>query len=458
MRFSVFSRVATAVRRQWLVVTLLLGLGAIAATAIVLTVHDKYTATTTVLMVAEPPESGNASYTTSSGTKPLLSVDLASLATDATVLTRFRQDIGETTSLEDLQRQIRARVNIDSSVLPVQYSAETPALALKGSNALADEVVRFYREIATSRFDSLISDYNSQLATRRTELTSLDAQLASDAKTYPYIDVAAPGTVTNGTESVFQRLIAIQAERDTLRSKVQADAAAAQATSKLVGNAAPLAERDVVNSDSAYQHVHEQYAKDFAELAKISAFGNSSYPGLDELRATVARESATVDAARRQAVSAGLGSNSTYVAALDAQANAKALYESDSAQLQAEDGELGRLQAQIGQGNISTDVARIRRDRDSAEAAYATISDRLAKAIADRAEAASTGSVIVLDRARFAPKDPFAAGPVYAVAIVFFSLWLAFTLAVMIDGTNEWLRDSQTIEAVYGTQLIGSIA
>ena len=455
---SLFTRVVDAVRHQWLVVMCVLLVGMAATVFVLLGTHPKYTATTTVLMVAEPPESGNASYTTSSGTKPLLSVDLASLATATTVLLRFRQDMGLSDSLETLQQRIHARVSIDSSILPVQYSANSQELAIKGSNVLSDEVVRFYRETATTRFDSLIADFNSQLAKRRAELTGFDGKLAVAAKTYPYIDVAAPGTVVNGTESVYQRLIALQIERDALRATVNADAAAAQSTSRLITNAGPLAERDVVNSDSAYLSVRDQYAKDFAQLKKLSSFGSNRYPGLDELRATVAREAAIVSAARQHAASAGPVSNATYVAALDAQANANTTLASDTAKLRSQNEELSRLQAQIGQGRISTDVGRIRRDRDSAETAYATIADRLAKTIADRAEAASTGSVVILDRARFATKNMFAGGIIIATGIVFFTLWLALTLAVMIDGTYEWLRDPQTVESIYGTKLIGSIA
>jgi hypothetical protein len=457
MNPSLVARVVDAVRHQWLVVACVLAIGTVAVAFALINSHPKYTATTTVLMVAEPPETSSGTAT-STGTKPLLSMDLPSVVTAATVLARFREDMGGTSSFETLQRHIRARVSFDSSVMPVQYSDETAENAIRGANALSDEVVRFYRETATTRFDSLIADFNSQLARRRAELTQLDGRLAAAAKIYPYIDVAAPGTVANGTESVYQRLIAIRTERDTLRATIDAEAANARATSRLISNAEPLAERDVVNSDSTYRNVSDQYAKDVAEVKKLSAFGRDRYPGLDELRNTVAREAVIVSGARRQAASAGPGSNATYVSALDAQANANALFNSDRAKLRALENQLEQLQEQIGKGRIATDVARIRRDRDSSESAYATISERLAKTIADRAEAASTGSVIVMDRARFAPRDAFAGGTVIAIALVFLTLWLALTLAVMLDGKHEWFRDAQTIEAVYGAKLIGSIS
>jgi hypothetical protein len=259
------------------------------------------------------------------------------------VLIRFRDDMGDTSSFDTLRTHIRAKVNPESSIMPVQYTATNPETAVRGANALGDEIVRFYRETATTRFDSLIADFNAQLSTRRAELTRLDGELAGAAKSYPYIDVNTEGAPANAASSVYGRLIAIRAQRDELRATVQADAAAAHAAPQLINDAMPLAERDVVNNDSAYRNVRDQYAKDFAALKKVSAFGSDHFPGLVELKATVAKEAGMVDAARRNAASAGPASNATYVAALDAQAKADSLYASDRAKLQAQDDQLESL-------------------------------------------------------------------------------------------------------------------
>ncbi len=452
----ILTRINAAVRHQWILVVCIIAAGTFAAVAFALFTHEKYTATTTVLMVAEPPESSNPRIPFTA-TKPLLSADLPSLATNTTVLSRFRSDLGETASFETLRAQIHAKVGPDSTLMPVQFTSMSPQSAIRGANALSEEIVRFYRETATTRFDSLIADFNAQLTTRRAELTRLDGQLAAAAQAYPYIDVNSPGGV-NSSASVYQRLITLRSERDELQAVTQADGASAQATSGLVGNARPLAERDVVNSDTSYRNIRDQYAKDQAQLKKLDAFGSDRYPGIVELRRTVSREAASVNAARSHAAAAGPASNATYVAALDAQTKADALYLGDQAKLKAHDDELSALHAQIGQGRISTDVARLRRDHDNAESAYATIADRLAKAIADRAEAASTGSVITLDRAQYAPKAAFGGGTIIAASIMFFTIWLALTLAVMIDGSQDWFRDTRTVETIYDTKLIGSLA
>ena len=120
-------------------------------------------------------------------------------------------------------------------------------------------------------------------------------------------------------------------------------------------------------------------------------------------------------------------------------------------------GQLTQLQSQLGVGGISTSAASLRRDHDIAEDAYATIAGRLAKAIADRAEAASTGSVIVLDHAQFASKA-LPIGLMSAAGLMFLAVWLALSLALMIDAHSAWFADAQSVEAIYGTKLLGSLA
>jgi uncharacterized protein involved in exopolysaccharide biosynthesis len=103
-------------------------------------------------------------------------------------------------------------------------------------------------------------------------------------------------------------------------------------------------------------------------------------------------------------------------------------------------------------------VARIRRDRDSAQAEYETLASRLSKTIADRAEAGSTGSVVVIDRARFAQKAAWTSGTVLAISILLFAIWIAVTAAVVIDNGQESFRDAESIESLYGTPLLGVLA
>jgi capsular polysaccharide biosynthesis protein len=449
---------AAALWYQRGVAGLILGVGILLALFAVLTTHAKYTATAVVLMVAKPPEADSNPKISDTTTKPILSADLPSLVTTATVLERFARDLGEpTTSLDALRSRIHAKIYLDSSVLPIQYTAKTPQEAVRGANFLSDELTRFYREIAVKRFDSLIQDLTAQLATRRADLAQRDGELAAAAKLYPYIDVRSSEAAGEGGSSVYQRLIALHTERDELTAVVRADQASLLSTSTLVLNARPVAVRDLVQSDTVYEHLHDQYSQDMVNLKRLESFGNDQYPGLAELRDTVSREEQDAAAEQRKAASSELGSNAAYSAALDSQARAKGQLSSDQAKLTTLEGELEALDAQIGQGNAATNAARIRRDRDSAEADYETLGARLSKTIADRAEAGSTGSVVVIDRATFAQKATWTGGTILWISILVVALWLAITVAIVIDNSQERFRDAESIEALYGTPLLGAL-
>jgi capsular polysaccharide biosynthesis protein len=451
------ARIATAVWRQRKIASIILAVGIIGALVLILTTHAKYTATAVVLMVAEPPEAQNPKIP-ETATKPILSGDLPSLVTTATVLERFAKDIGEPTiKFDTLRSRIHAKVNLDSQVMPIQYMAKSSEEAVRGANLLSDEVTRFYREIAVKRFDSLIKDLTAQIATRRAELAQRDGELAAAAKLYPYIDVRSPEAGSEGGSSVYQRLITLRGERDELQAVVRADQANALAVPALVLDAQPVAVRDLVQTDPVYQQLHAQYTHDIANLKQLESFSNEQYPGLAELRDTVAQDARAVADEQRKVSASGLSSNAAYSAALDAQVRANAQRSSDEAKLTTLNRELAALDEQIGTGNIATNVARIRRDRDSAEAAYESLASRLSKTIADRAEAGSTGSVVVIDRAEFAQKATWTGGTMLGISILFFAIWLAVTSAVVIDNGQESFRDTESIESLYGTPVLGAL-
>jgi hypothetical protein len=178
---------------------------------------------------------------------------------------------------------------------------------------------------------------------------------------------------------------------------------------------------------------------------------------LIELRRIVARDASELAAARHQAELVGPASDPTYAAALDARARAEGQVYSDEAKVAEETRLLLQLHAQIGRRSIATTAAQLRRDHDNAEAAYTIIASRLANSIGDRAEAASTGSLVVLERAQFASKSAIGAGSIVAAGIIFLSIWLALTIALMIENSSQWFNDNSTIETVYGAQVIGSV-
>jgi capsular polysaccharide biosynthesis protein len=451
----VFPRLISAVRRQWLIVAVVVSVGLLFAVTVKMKSPAHYTATTSVLMVVGS-KAATTDQESTTLSKPLLSTDLPALATSTTVLGRVAADLNESVPLQTIRGRVQAKIGSDSTIMKIDYTSRTPESAIDGANDLGLEITKLYRQLATARFDSLISDLNSQLDSRRSELTRLDERLADVSTTYPYIDVKSQGSF-DSAQSVFQRLIILQAARDESKATVAADATAVHASEKMIENITPLAERDLQQSDPVYSKQMEQYSRDVADLRRLSSHGSDNYPGLDELRHTVKREQQNVQDARSHLLRAGLKGDPSYAAALDANTKAQGQLESDIARARAQVQIFASLQSQIGSSGVATYAARLRRDHDNAEAAYTIIAGRLAQSIADRAEAASTGSVIVLDRAQFASRSSVGSGAIAAGAIMFLAIWLAITAAFMIDGSYETFRENPTVERIYRAPVIGNV-
>jgi len=414
-------------------------------------VKAKYTAVATVLLVAEPPDNTDRRNPTSVQ-KPLLTGDLPALLTSETVLARFRERTGSTLDDGTLRSRIRARVGGDSNLLPIEFSDASGSRAISSANALSIEVTRYYREIATSRFDSLVADFSHELKIRAEGLRHLDKELQGLAGAYPYVDTK------DGVSSVYDRLVRLRSERDEIAATVDADQAQALETTKRIAQARPLALSAVTNEDAAYKRLSEQYAHDLATYRHTASYGSSNFPGLGELEQTVSTEARDVATARSRAAAAGPEANVTYVAALADVNKAQATFAADNAKLASLEREIGSLESSLGNGGSAARVAQIRRDRDAADAAYALLAGRLDRAVADRAEAASTGSLVTIDRAQVAERQFWTTSALLVVALGVFSLWLAVSLVFLIEALDVRFRKPSTIERVFGAPVIGNLA
>ncbi len=414
-------------------------------------VKPKYSATSTVLLVAEPPDNTDRNHPTTVQ-KPLLTGDLPALVMSETVLQRFRDRMHSKLGDGTLRSRIRARVGGDSNLLPIEFSDASADVAIASANALASETTRYYREIATSRFDSLVTDFTRELHARAEGLRSLDQKLQTLAGVYPYVDTK------DGTSSVYDRLVRLRSERADIAATVDADRAQTATTTKRIAQARPLALSAVTNEDSAYTRLNEQYSHDLTTYRHTASFGSDSFPGLAEQQATVAAEKHDVANARKRAAAVGPNANISYVQALADVNKAQATSAADGAKLRAVDSEIASLQSQLGTGGSAAQVALIRRQREAGDAAYALLAGRLDQAIADRAEAASTGSLILVDRARVADRQVWTTSAFLVVALGVFSLWLAVSLVFLIEALDVRYRKPSTIERVFGAPVIGNLA
>jgi capsular polysaccharide biosynthesis protein len=434
-------------------VALVLAAGILFAFVAGLRVRGAYTATASVLMVPGTNTVNDLIPTTS--TKPLLADDLPLLAQSAPVLKRASRDLGGDISTRDLEGRIRTDIYQSSNVMRIRFRAKTPQLAVEGANAVANEVVNYYRTIATSRFDSLASDLKLQLAHRQAELRAMDAQLQDMSAQYPYIEY---GTGASERTSLNGLLVQLESQRDQMMATLSGDVAEANVTGQRTSEAAPLARQEFESQNPFYRNVLEQYGRDAAQLRQDQTQYNSNYPGLPELQDIVRREQAELSADQQNMDPGTLSATEAYAQAVADENKAQSLVASDRAKLDQINSTIMSLQGQLTNSESGgVNVEALRRDRESAEKAYELLSIRLITTLADRAAAASTGSLMVFDYASRAERSPYTVPMLICVAILMVATWLAVTLAFALEAFDRRFRTPRVIEGVYGSPVLGVI-
>lgn len=437
-------------RQRWAVLAAL-ALGAAIAVLLAARTPPAYIAASSVLMVpatSADESSGNPITTT----RPLLSDDLPLLAQSAAVLRRVSQDTGRSLDSGQFGRRVRTQVSQSSNVMTIRFFDGTPERALRGANAVADAVVAEYRTIATQRYDTLAADIRRQLEQRQRDLQRLDTDLQRAAASDPY---AQDGAGAASGISVDARLVRLQDERDELAAKLSGDAAQAVVTSRRKIETAPLARQQAASADPVYRNLRERYGRDAAELRRTQTEFASNYPGLAELQEIVRRERAGLAGDERRIAAAPLSGTQPYADAMAEENRARSLVANDRAKLEQLDRTIAGVKGQLsGTSPAGPHVAALRRERASAEAAYQLLSTRLSTTLADRAAAASTGSLMVFDHATSAAPSPYTRPVLVTTAVMLLAMWIAITLAFVLDSIDVRFRSSASIERVYGTPVL----
>lgn len=442
---STQSSFADTFRRSYKLVAAVLIVGFVLAAVAAFKVHTKYSATASLLKIDSSPSSNSGGDAANGAQTPIGLSDLPLLASSTKVLSKVSDDLHSALSVDALRGGVRASIGGGSSVMHVQFTSKNPALAIDATNALAHEVAVYYRSLSTARFDSLISDLKGQVAALSSHLETLDTELGTQAKSYPFVDVGSPAGGGTGGISVFDRLTQLRTQHDDAVAAVAADQSNLTASRKLIDNSKPVAQRDLVDSDPVYKNLADQYAKDNQELQHIQSFGNLSYPGRQDLETTVANEAQAVAAARAKIMTRSLAGNAAYAGATDAITRNNAQLMADTARLESINSDRTRLESEIGSGSIASTVARLRRDRDDTDAAYRAMSNKLSDAEAQRAQASAIGSLMVLEHATFASAQPLTSGRYMAFGIIFLTLWIAVSIVMFMNRP----KTTRTTESMY---------
>jgi uncharacterized protein involved in exopolysaccharide biosynthesis len=419
------------VRRHRLLIIGVFSVLMVGAVLVIGRIPRMYTATANVLIV-----NGN-----SRNDPTLSSPDLPSIVGSTVILERVQRELGISTPLVTMKRQLVAKPPAyRSGIMRIQYTDSDRNRAAMVANGIADELARYYSELSTARYDEDLRALDDELLKQKKALENIDAQLraqggggyvASDER-----DDASTGSQVSTLES--QRALA--------NADLQGDIAHEQA-------AVSDTRRDILMSDPLYQQLQASLTKASAELADARSRYTADYPGLtalqdrvDSLKAAAAREA--------ERVSSTQATGPVAAAASSDESKAQASVVADRAKVAALDQELANENKRI---NVASSLELLQLARDEALREYQSIAARRATSLADRADALSLGSVEVVDRA-IPSEAQSGIGPIRltltaAMVIAIIALGSAF----LADQLDPSLRRVTQIEGLYGKPLIATL-
>jgi capsular polysaccharide biosynthesis protein len=357
-------------------------------------------------------------------------------------------------TLDALKRRIKIKNTIGSEIISLSVTDRVPERAIATVNVLTEQLRTFESRLATARYDALIGDLRGQIQARADALRSLDVRIAALSGHDPFL------SADDGSTPVSQQIIALQQQYNQVQATLQADGSALAVAARRPGLARALAAEEIITADPAFVARRTQFGKDVAQRDQTEAGYTEAFPGLAGLNDQVEREKDSLLSAQRKA-SADPGLSKTYVAALLDANKAAGAFASDKAQLAQIRAQLHAAKIHLddlnAEGGPSVQLSTLRRNRDAESDAFASLSQRLAQTIADRSQAASIGTVVIVDPAIEALPTPLSQPAVVAaLALVAFG-WLAISLALAADAYDTRLRDRGAVERLYGRPVLTTV-
>lgn len=413
----------------------------------------KYTATASILVVTSNSQNSAVLDPSKDPTDSAIALaDVPSLLGSSAIVAKVAHELHlSAASSQRLASSIKAKPSLGSNVLPVTVTDSDPNRVIVEANAVVSELQSYVQHIAMMRYDLLIKDLTDQLKNRRDALAQVDQRIDALTTADPYVNYSS------GTEAISARLVALKAQQDQLTATVQGDTSAAALIGRRPVLARDLASEQIIQNDPVVQSLRTQYGKDLAQLENQSAGYTDAFPGLRGLRNDVQREGRSV-AAKVAAAAANPGKSAAYVDAELDQNKAMATLAADQAQLASVVSQIGDVQSHLaGSHDENLALAGLRREREAGNQAYSQLSNRLAVAEADRAQAGSINTIVLLDPATTSAPALLSRPEVIASVLGAIFLWLALSLAFLADGSDSRLRTRTTIEELYGKPVYGSM-
>jgi uncharacterized protein involved in exopolysaccharide biosynthesis len=377
----------------------------------------------------------------------LSSPDLPMLATSTGVLTRVAQNLGLNIPLLALKKSVTAKPPAyKSGIMRIEYADASPDRAALIANGVADELVRYYNQLSTARYDDDLRALDQELANQKARIQRIDARLQARGG-------IQSATQTRGQDGV-DPMSDLQTQRALANAQLQGDAAQADAWGTDLQTRSEIARRDILAADPVYKALQAEATTSAAQLATLRSQFTDRYPGLPQLQAKVQSLRKEVAQEESRALSSPHAFSPTVAAAASDQRKAEAVVEADRAKVAALDGEIARRNRQL---DSQAPLELLRLEREAAMTAYGSIASHRGATLLDRADALSLGSVVVIDRA-LGSQAQAGVGPRRLVATFgLLSLLLALAFAFLVEQLNPRLRRAAHIESLYGRPVIATL-
>ena len=377
-------------------------------------------------------------------------VDLPSIATSTVVLQRVRNTLKLPISLVNLKANVSANVLGRSSIMAIGFRDQSAEQAINVSNAVADELSRYYDEISTQRYDVNVNRLSTELSNQAGKMRQLDTAMSNVAATNPFV------VSEHSIDNITTQIAALDEQRAVALAQLQGDRALA-ATSAGSAGLSKTARHEILTGDPAYLATRAAAARDNAQLVSDRASYTGAFPGLPGELAKIRSES---EAIKREASRALHDPNAFSVSAAatsEQHSHQQAIVAGDAARLKQIDDLLAKEQAMLSAvPTTGAKYAELSAERTGMDTEYTALATRRANALANRAEASSLGSVVVLDRAIKA--DTQLAGGRTRAAVVAFILVLALALgaAFLIESLDPRISRPEEIEELYGIPVVAT--
>jgi capsular polysaccharide biosynthesis protein len=379
----------------------------------------------------------------------LPATDVTDLAVSTDVLERVVALENSKYSLKDIEKATSVRSFNKSNVLPITVKSKDASMALSVANAIAAVTVSEYRELAARQYDGLIDSLKAQLRGERDTIKAVDARLQTA------VEHNAPVGTPEGLEAYSKRLADLEAQRSIAYSTYVADntnAATLQSpepSSK--SDLASVFREQALAADPVYTTMHARESLDVADYESEKAGYQDAFPGLAGLKEKVGSEASAVARIAKSTVKEHAGGSPTYAQVLVSKDNAQALAAGDLARVSAIDGQIEGVQAKLKQLPIADNQLRL--ERDSAANAMEQLEVRYQQTLADKSQAGSINSLVLLDRATEAwPRIPQV---VLATIVALLLFGFAIGVAYVAELVDPRIRTATEVELLYGSPRIG---